>query len=76
MFVLFGEAPLTSVSDKMDYVQKLSACPRLVRRGGDDRSLAGTGNGYGLAPEGRVVPLLYRGKKGVHVNAGNDSGHP
>ncbi|OPX92636.1 MAG: hypothetical protein A4E59_03034 [Syntrophorhabdus sp. PtaB.Bin027] len=48
---------------------------RLVRRGGDDRSFTYTGNCYGLSFKIRVVMLLNRGEKGIHVNAKEYPGH-
>ena len=52
-----------------------SVLSRLIGRGGDDRSLTGTGHGNGLALEIGVDLLLHGGEKGVHINAEDNLGH-
>src|ERR1039458_7620669 len=42
--------------------------PGLVRRSADDRAIAQPSNDHGLAPQRRVIALLDRSVKSVHVD--------
>jgi hypothetical protein len=41
--------------------------PGLVRSSADDRAIAQPSNDHGLAPQLRIIALLDRSVKGVHV---------